>query len=159
MRALSSAASAAGAICDHVRSWLSPSPFWRWRQPVVSMGVMSDGSYGVPPGIFFSFPLRCGDGFWKIEQVALGGSVGIHTAQCTYSQTISNCPPCLQQSFYKACYLYQSLLITRKMTLILHVQDAVQGLALDEYSRFRLQRSSLELLEEKQIALAMLGPA
>ena len=69
MRTLSSAASAAGAICDHVRDWLAPCPFWRWRRSVVSMGVMSDGSYNVPPGIFYSFPVRCGDGQWQIEQV------------------------------------------------------------------------------------------
>lgn len=72
MRTLSSAASAASAICDHVHAWLRAAPFWRWRSSVTSMGVMSDGSYNVPPGIFFSFPVRCGDGDWRIEKVGLG---------------------------------------------------------------------------------------
>ncbi len=47
------ALSAAGAICDHVRDWLLGSRRGDW----VSMSVASDGSYGVPPGLFFSFPV------------------------------------------------------------------------------------------------------
>lgn len=70
MRMLSSAASAAAAICNHVRDWLCPRPLlWRWRRRVVSMGVMSGGAYGVPPGIFFSFPVRCGGGAWEVDEV------------------------------------------------------------------------------------------
>ena len=59
------ALSAAGAICDHVRDWLLGSPRGDW----VSMGVASDGSYGVPPGLFFSFPVTCQHGSWQIVQV------------------------------------------------------------------------------------------
>ena len=59
------ALSAAGAICDHVRDWLLGSRRGDW----VSMGVASDGSYGVPPGLFFSFPVTCQHGSWQIVQV------------------------------------------------------------------------------------------
>lgn len=54
-RGMSSAASAANAVVDHVRDWfLGTAP-----GEVVSMGVPSDGSYGIPRGIVYSFPVRC----------------------------------------------------------------------------------------------------
>lgn len=62
MRKLSSAASAAAAACDHIHDWVvgtRPGEF-------VSMGVMSDGSYGIPKGINFSFPVTCRNGEWNI---------------------------------------------------------------------------------------------
>lgn len=64
MRKLSSAASAAAALCDHMHDWLvGTNP-----KEVVSMGVMSDGSYGIPKGINFSFPVTCTNGQWRIAQ-------------------------------------------------------------------------------------------
>ena len=54
-RGLSSAASAANAAVDHVRSWVLGTPEGDW----VSMGVVSDGSYGAPEGIISSFPCTC----------------------------------------------------------------------------------------------------
>ena len=62
-RQLSSAASAANAVCDHVHDW------WVGTRPgeVVSMGVISDGNpYGVSEGINYSFPVRCDNGKWTI---------------------------------------------------------------------------------------------
>ena len=61
-RGASSAASAANAAIDHVRDWMS--------EPggIVSMGVLSDGSYGIADGLFFSFPIRCAGGDWEIVQ-------------------------------------------------------------------------------------------
>lgn len=53
-RGLSSAASAANAALDHVRSVVSPTPEGDW----FSAGVVSDGRYGVDPGLVFSYPLR-----------------------------------------------------------------------------------------------------
>ncbi|MDE0036772.1 MAG: malate dehydrogenase [Gammaproteobacteria bacterium] len=61
-RGASSAASAANAAIDHVRDWMSDTG------GVVSMGVLSDGSYGIAEGLFFSFPIRCAGGDWKIVQ-------------------------------------------------------------------------------------------
>ncbi|HKY13877.1 MAG TPA: malate dehydrogenase [Microthrixaceae bacterium] len=61
-RGLSSAASAANAAIDHVRSWALGTPDGDW----VSMSVPSDGSYGVPEGIISSFPCVCRDGAYEI---------------------------------------------------------------------------------------------
>jgi malate dehydrogenase len=63
-RGASSAASAANAAVDHIRSWSLGTPEGDW----VSMGVPSDGSYGVPEGIISSFPCVCRDGAYEIVQ-------------------------------------------------------------------------------------------
>ncbi len=63
-RGLSSAASAASSAIDHIRDWALGTPGDDW----VSMAVPSDGSYGVPEGIVYSFPVRCKDGRWEIVQ-------------------------------------------------------------------------------------------
>jgi malate dehydrogenase len=63
-RGLSSAASAANAAIDHVRSWSLGTPDGDW----VSMGIPSDGSYGTPEGIISSFPCTCRDGRYEIVQ-------------------------------------------------------------------------------------------
>ena len=57
-RGASSAASAANAAVDHMRSWALGTPDDDW----VSMGVISDGSYGIEPGLIYSFPCRCQGG-------------------------------------------------------------------------------------------------
>lgn len=61
-RKITSALSAASAVCDHVRDWLHGTPRGEW----VSMGVVSDGSYGVPEGLMYSFPVTCRGGDWSI---------------------------------------------------------------------------------------------
>lgn len=61
-RGASSAASAANAAIDHMRSWALGTPGDDW----VSMGVFSDGSYGIAEGLIYSFPCRCQDGQWSI---------------------------------------------------------------------------------------------
>jgi malate dehydrogenase len=63
-RGASSAASAANAAVDHMRSWALGTPADDW----VSMGVISNGSYGIEPGLIYSFPFRCKDGQWEIVQ-------------------------------------------------------------------------------------------
>ncbi|CAA0099465.1 Malate dehydrogenase [BD1-7 clade bacterium] len=63
-RGASSAASAANAAIDHVRSWALGTDGDDW----VSMGVYSDGSYGIQEGLIYSFPCRCKDGEWEIVQ-------------------------------------------------------------------------------------------
>ncbi len=63
-RGLSSAASAANAAIDHIRSWHLGTPDGDW----VSMAVPSDGSYGVPEGIISSFPCTCSGGAYSIVQ-------------------------------------------------------------------------------------------
>jgi len=63
-RGASSAASAANAAIDHMRSWVEGTPEGDW----VSMGVPSDGSYGVPEGLISSFPCVVRNGQWEIVQ-------------------------------------------------------------------------------------------
>lgn len=63
-RGLSSALSAASSACDHVYNWMLGTAEGTW----VSMGVMSDGSYGAPNDVMFSFPVTCANGKWSIVQ-------------------------------------------------------------------------------------------
>src|SRR4026209_1591632 len=61
-RGLSSAASAASAAIDHVRNWVSGSPEGDW----VTMGVPPDGSYGIPEGVIFGYPVTCRGGQYQV---------------------------------------------------------------------------------------------
>jgi malate dehydrogenase len=61
-RGLSSAASAANAAMDHVRDWIDGTRPGNW----VSMGIPSDGSYGIPEGVIYGFPVTCDGGKYKI---------------------------------------------------------------------------------------------
>jgi malate dehydrogenase len=63
-RGASSAASAAAAAIDHMSSWALGTAEGDW----VSMAVPSDGSYGIEPGIIYSFPCICSDGDYQIVQ-------------------------------------------------------------------------------------------
>ncbi len=63
-RSASSAASAASSAIDHMRDWISGTKAGDW----VSMGIISDGSYGVEKGLVYSFPVTCEDGEYKIVQ-------------------------------------------------------------------------------------------
>jgi malate dehydrogenase len=63
-RGASSAASAASAAIDHMRDWALGSKEDDW----VSMAIPADGSYGIGEGIVYSYPVRCGDGDYKIVQ-------------------------------------------------------------------------------------------
>lgn len=63
-RGASSAASAANAAVDHIRSWALGTPEGDWA----SFAVVSDGSYGVPEGLVSGFPVTCKDGEYSIVQ-------------------------------------------------------------------------------------------
>ena len=63
-RGASSAASAASAAIDHMRSWALGTPEGEW----VSMGIPSDGSYGIEPGVIYGYPCTCKDGKYEIVQ-------------------------------------------------------------------------------------------
>jgi malate dehydrogenase len=64
VRGASSAASAANAAIDHVHTWVNGTAEGNWT----SMGIVSDGSYGVPEGIISSFPVTTKDGKFEIVQ-------------------------------------------------------------------------------------------
>jgi malate dehydrogenase len=61
-RGLSSAASAANAAIDHVRTWVSGTQAGDW----VTMGVPSDGSYGIAEGVIYGYPVTCSGGAWRV---------------------------------------------------------------------------------------------
>ncbi|MET0331497.1 MAG: malate dehydrogenase [Dyella sp.] len=63
-RGASSAASAASAAIDHMRNWALGTVAGDW----VSMGIPSDGSYGIAPGVIFGFPVTVKDGKYAIVQ-------------------------------------------------------------------------------------------
>jgi len=63
-RGASSAASAASAAIDHIHDWVKGSPDGDW----LSMGVPSDGSYGIPPGVIYGYPVTCRNGEYQIVQ-------------------------------------------------------------------------------------------
>ncbi|HUN74712.1 MAG TPA: malate dehydrogenase [Steroidobacteraceae bacterium] len=94
-RGSSSAASAASAAIDHVHDWVQGTPAGDW----VSMAVASDGSYGIPEGVVYSYPVTCRNGSYEI----------------------------------------------------------VQGLAVDEFSRKRMQATLAELHEERDGVKGLLG--
>ncbi|TXK59173.1 malate dehydrogenase [Alkalisalibacterium limincola] len=62
-RGLSSAASAANAAIDHIRDWVLGTD-GKWT----TMGIPSDGSYGIPMGVMYGFPVTCQDGEYTIVQ-------------------------------------------------------------------------------------------
>ena len=94
-RGASSAASAGSAAIDHIRDWFRGSANGDW----VSMGIPSDGSYGIPEGVIYSYPVVCRNGQYEI----------------------------------------------------------VQGLAIDEFSRVRMDATHKELLEERDGVKELLG--
>jgi malate dehydrogenase len=61
-RGLSSAASAANAAIDHVRNWVKGTRDGDWT----SMGIPSDGSYGIPEGVIYGYPVTCKAGKYEI---------------------------------------------------------------------------------------------
>jgi len=63
-RGASSAASAANGAINHVHDWVMGTPEGNWT----SMAVPSDGSYGIPEGLTYSFPVTCSNGEYKIVQ-------------------------------------------------------------------------------------------
>lgn len=63
-RGASSAASAASAAVDHMRCWALGTAEGEW----VSMGIPSDGSYDIAPGIIYGYPVTCADGKYQIVQ-------------------------------------------------------------------------------------------
>ena len=63
-RGLSSAASAASAAMNHIRDWVHGTPEGDW----VSMGLASDGSYGIAEGVVYGYPATCRDGRYQIVQ-------------------------------------------------------------------------------------------
>jgi malate dehydrogenase len=78
-RGVSSAASAASAAIDHVRTWVAGTPEDDWT----SMGIPSDGSYGVSEGVIYSYPVTCKEGHYEIVQGLEIDDFGLEKMQVT----------------------------------------------------------------------------
>lgn len=63
-RGLSSAASAANAALEHIRDWVHGTETGSWT----TMGIPSDGSYGIPEGVVYGYPVTCANGNYSIVQ-------------------------------------------------------------------------------------------
>ncbi len=83
-RGVSSAASAANAAVDHVKSIISPTPEGDW----FSAAVCSDGSYDIPGGLIFSFPLRSNGRGWEIVQGVEVGEFARQKIQLTLDELL-----------------------------------------------------------------------
>ncbi len=83
-RGLSSAASAANAAIEHVRDWLLGTPSGDW----VSMGVAADGSYGIPEGVLFGYPVTCKNGEYQIVQNLTIGDFSRSRIVTTYKELL-----------------------------------------------------------------------
>lgn len=83
-RGASSAASAANAAIDHMRDWMFGTREDDW----VSMGVPSDGSYDIPSGVIYGFPVTCGEGGYKIVPDLEIGEFSREKMQVTYRELV-----------------------------------------------------------------------
>lgn len=81
-RGLSSAASAANAAIEHIRDWVLGTKEGEY----VSMGVPSDGSYGIPEGIIYGFPCTCKNGEYTIVQGLAISDFSRERMQATYQE-------------------------------------------------------------------------
>jgi malate dehydrogenase len=81
-RGTSSAASAAAAAIDHIHDWALGTTPGDW----VSMAVPSDGSYGIPAGVIYSYPVTCQNGQYAIVQGLAIGDFSRARMQATYDE-------------------------------------------------------------------------
>jgi malate dehydrogenase len=84
LRGLSSAASAANAAISHVHDWLLHSHHNDW----VTMSVPSDGSYGIPEGVVYGFPVTCRNGHYHIVQGLPLSELGIQHMQESHRELL-----------------------------------------------------------------------
>jgi len=83
-RGLSSAASAANSAISHMHDWMLSSHHNDW----VTMSVPSDGSYGIPEGVIYGFPVTCRNGHYKIVQGLSISSLGHKHMEESYGELI-----------------------------------------------------------------------
>jgi malate dehydrogenase len=83
-RGSSSAASAAAAALDHVHDWMLGTRDGDW----VSMAVPSDGSYGIPEGVIYSYPVTCKNGAYSIVQGLELNEFSVEKMQATHRELL-----------------------------------------------------------------------
>jgi hypothetical protein len=85
----------------------------------VSMGVYSDGSYGQPEGLIYSFPVTCKDGKWSIVQV----SQGLLCVLVVFSGVVY-CQGCLFELFERYCQVLVAISRVSVTALLSHARMA-----------------------------------
>jgi len=80
----SSAASAANAIINHMHDW----QFGTRENDWVSMGILSDGSYHIPEGVIYSFPVTCDAGMFRIAQGLEISNISREKMQISYQELL-----------------------------------------------------------------------
>jgi malate dehydrogenase len=83
-RGLSSAASAANAAIAHMHDWVQGAHHNNW----VTMSVPSDGSYGIPAGVLYGFPVRCKHGEYQIVQGLAISELGQKHMRDSYNELL-----------------------------------------------------------------------
>jgi malate dehydrogenase len=83
-RGASSAASAASSAIDHISTWVKGTPEGDW----VSMAIPSDGSYGIPEGVIYGFPVTCRDGDYQIVQGLAVNAFSRSRMDATYKELL-----------------------------------------------------------------------
>src|SRR5487761_2680220 len=84
-RGLSSAASAANAAVTHIHDWMLSSHHNDW----VTMSVPSDGSYGIPEGVLYGFPVTCKNGHYKIVQNLAISELGLRHMKDSHQELLA----------------------------------------------------------------------
>ena len=176
--------SAANAISGHLRAWLQDGTP---EDDFVSLAVLSDGSYGISPGIVYSFPIQCkGDGTFNIVQVrslsltsrhVLRALACLHTtlatlahARTTPTFTLSQlerflhsccCHPSPRRRIFSlvlsAHLLFLVLLCDSIIALYFYVMFRSQGLTISKETMEAMKLSEAELLQEKTDADDIVG--
>jgi malate dehydrogenase len=83
-RGASSAASAGSAAIDHIRDWALGTPSGDW----VSMGLQTDGSYGIPEGVIYGYPVTCSGGGYEIVQGLASNEFSRARMHATYKELL-----------------------------------------------------------------------
>ncbi|KAH7519660.1 hypothetical protein FEM48_Zijuj08G0060600 [Ziziphus jujuba var. spinosa] len=119
-RKLSSALSAASSACDHIRDWVLGTPKGKW----VSMGVYSDGSYGIQPGLIYSFPVTCEKGEWSIVQGLKIDEFSRAKLDATEQELIEEKALAYswERDLVSGAYLVDFVLVTEYIRSLLHIE-------------------------------------
>lgn len=83
-RGLSSAASAANAAIEHMRDWVLGTPAGSWT----TMGIPSDGSYGIAEGVVYGYPVTCSNGEYQIVQGIEVSSFSRERMDASYNELV-----------------------------------------------------------------------
>lgn len=111
------------------------------------MGVYSDGSYGIQPGLIYSFPVTCEKGEWSIVQGLLPATLFRYFSELLSYFTVLHTKQVM--GYHNSSDL--------KFHCFVKINCAVAGLKIDEFSRAKMDATAEELIEEKSLAYSCLN--